>query len=69
MVNGFIDAHGRQVIGELTGAVETYDVRLAVGNIALIDRSEGTRQMPMRAVEQQVQNRADHRFPCVSPPL
>ena len=62
MVNGFTDAHGAQVIGELLGAVETYHVRLAVGDTRLIDRSERTRQMPMRAVEQQVQNRVDHRF-------
>jgi hypothetical protein len=51
------------------GAVKTNDVLLAVGNTAMIDRSEGTHQMPMRAVEQQIQNRVDHRFPCVSLPL
>ena len=37
MVDGFADAHGRQVIGELLGAVETDDVRLAVGTTAMID--------------------------------
>ena len=40
-----------QVIRELLGAVETYDVCFAVSDTRMIDRTERTRQVPMRAVE------------------
>ena len=51
VANGFSDVHRAQVIRELLGAVETYDVCFAVSDTRMIDRTERTRQVPMRTVE------------------
>jgi hypothetical protein len=62
VIDRFPEPHLIKVIRELLCTIETDDVRLTVSDTAMTYRSKGTCQMPVRTVEQQVQNRIDHRI-------